>query len=131
MLPPDYTGTAFLPERGVRPEDFPETVIEPVLEKAIPTESPLLPTEVEAEAEAEALPDKSEEESSAPTEESEPPVLSTESDGEPTVAPLLSAEFLRSLTLEDLMLYWLLFMLLSCRQEDQIYLLLGLLLLGR
>lgn len=131
-LPPDYTGTAFIPERSVRPEDFPETVIEPIAEKAIPAEHPL-PWEEET---AEEVPAKSDEETPAPlAEEAEGPPSIEEAESEPSpqppLSPLLTTEFLRSLTLEDLLLCWLLLMLLSCRQEDQIYLLLGLLLLGR
>lgn len=45
--------------------------------------------------------------------------------------PLLTPELLRSLTLEDLLLFWMLLMLTVSNQEDQIYLLLGLLLFQR
>lgn len=42
--------------------------------------------------------------------------------------PLFTPAWLRSLTLEDMLLFWLILLLLSGEPEDQIYLLLGLLL---
>ena len=55
----------------------------------------------------------------------------TPPNGRASDSPLLTAELLRSLTLEDLMLYWILLMLLTCKEEEQVYLLLGLLLINR
>lgn len=159
-LPPDYTGTAFIPDRSVRPEDFPETVIPAVPERpaAEPPSLPLREDRAAAEQQSERtlaideaatkeppIMEVVEEDSEDPAAEADRTATDTAQDVAPTQpfsqmpptdstaeeSPLLTAEFLRSMTLEDLLLCWLLLMLLTCRQEDQIYLLLGLLLLSR
>lgn len=153
-LPPDYTGMAFS-DAGNRsalqnPGDFPETMIPPTKEDAIlPTASPS-ETAIEEHFDA-PLPETAdmlsvpEPEMPAPVEMAETPnpVSETEPESthEPSQAespsaairqtPILTAEFLRSLTLEDLLLFWMLLMLIVSSQEDQIYLLLGLLLFHR
>lgn len=75
---------------------------------------------------ADEAPPTSEEDAEASPELREP--APAEQQSEP---PLLTLNLLRSLTLEDLLLFWMLLMLLTCSQEDQIYLLLGLLLFCR
>lgn len=153
-LPPDYTGMAFS-GTGSRStlqnqEDFPETMIPPVEEDAVLSPASPLETAIEEHFE-DPLPETadqpfaSESEVQASDEIAEMPELGTqnepESISEPTKAeppsatvlqtPILTAEFLRSLTLEDLLLFWMLLMLMVSSQEDQIYLLLGLLLFHR
>lgn len=151
-LPPDYTGTAFSPECTVRREDLPEVVIpalteavadlsdeteklsrEAMLEEAdeqraseedvpfVPAQAP----EAESEADADEIPLEVSSADVSPVNDA-PSTAEDDSD-----APLLSLSLLRSLTLEDLLLYWILLMLLTCDQEDQVYLLLGLLLINR
>ena len=153
-LPPDYTGMAFS-DAGNRsalqnPGDFPETMIPPVEEDAVLP--PALSSETAIEEPIEDPlpeitdpPSAPEPEMPSPNEltEAPHPVSETESApiGEPAKAespsvtvsqtPILTAEFLRSLTLEDLLLFWMLLMLIVSSQEDQIYLLLGLLLFHR
>lgn len=150
--PPDYTGTAFADPDALRQrnrQDFPEAVIPP--REATPEEAPdgwdsspspeeVLPlplseeTERSPEAEELSVPRA---DGAAPFDEAvREPIIAettpTKQQGQtPEEAPLLSLGLLRSLTLEDLMLYWMLLMLLTCSQEDQVYLLLGLLLLNR
>jgi hypothetical protein len=153
-LPPDYTGMAFS-GTGSRStlqnqEDFPETIIPPVEEDAVL--SPASPSETAIEEHFEDplpeiadLPFASESEVQTPAEmaeapdpvsEPEPASMGDPAEAEPPSAavlqtPILTAEFLRSLTLEDLLLFWMLLMLMVSSQEDQIYLLLGLLLFHR
>ncbi len=106
-----------------RMEASPAAAEEPPLATAEPADSaddpPALATPA---AEAEAPAGNAE----LPAEDAPPFPLQTAKE-----EPLLSAEFLRSLTLEDLMLGWMLLLLLTCREEEQIYLLLGLLLISR
>lgn len=143
-LPPDYTGTAFadpdLPRQKHR-QDFPETVI-PMRQPELPDEPipPEKPDETELPppvlAEEPLLESPCDEELPSPDPEPAPqspppPMPSEEGERMEEAPPLVTAEWLRSLTLEDLMLYWMLLMLLTCSREDQIYLLLGILLLGR
>lgn len=153
-LPPDYTGMAFS-EAGNRsalqnPGDFPETMIPPVEEDAdLPPASPS-DTAIEERfedplPEIADMPSAPEPEVPTPDEIAEMPDPAHEPEpapiGEPAKAespsatvsqtPVLTAEFLRSLTLEDLLLFWMLLMLMVSSQEDQIYLLLGLLLFHR
>ncbi len=150
--PPDYTGIAFADQKDR--QDFPETLIP---ERPVPTESGsnepteepieqmLPPTEealpsVSAKDEREYVADADQTvdeaapvsvEETAPPLPNDPEPQTTPSDQAREVPPLLTAELLRSLTLEDLLLYWMLLTLLLSDQEDQIYLLLGLLLFSR
>lgn len=141
--PPDYTGIAFpTGERSLQGivRDYPETAIlsseslavngssaeesaDPAPlgaegDEACPSEPILLPPTEDSE---EAFSDPAESDPAPPAEENSPKE-------EPPAAPLINAELLRSLTLEDLMLLWMLLLLLCSEREDQIYLLLGLLL---
>lgn len=150
--PPDYTGIAFADQKDR--QDFPETLIperpvftesasdEPsaeAIEKTIPSTEEALPSasaederEYAADADRtvdEADPFSVEETALPPPNDPEP--QTTPSDQAQEAPPLLTAELLRSLTLEDLLLYWMLLTLLLSDQEDQIYLLLGLLLFSR
>lgn len=146
--PPDYTGTVFADPDALRQrnrQDFPEAVIppreeEPADEQATQSALPLLsedapmPLSTDEPLQTEPAPVLIHE---APPPEAEPSeeILtdppSEQASPPPSGEPLLSLDLLRSLTLEDVMLYWMLLMLLTCSQEDQIYLLLGLLLLNR
>lgn len=148
-LPPDYTGTAFTRERTVRREDLPEAVIpaqaEPMAdlsdeaEKIDPEAVSEVPDDpVPWEDTVSVDPAPTPEEAEFCTDVNDTPLIEASADIPPTdfpppsaETPLLSASLLRSLTLEDLLLYWILLMLLTCDQEDQVYLLLGLLLLNR
>ena len=148
-LPPDYTGMAFSLQNR---EDYPETQIPPLHEEIAAEQEDSTPLPVEEERTEPHLskqpspiePEKSPpaEEEVAPLEEEAPAPSSVEADRPakeeagpiepPTPAlPLLTSELLRSLTLEDLLLFWMLLMLTTSSQEDQIYLLLGLLLFHR
>ena len=105
-------------------------VLPPLDEKWIEEEDAYLPQE---EAEVTEVAAETGEASQAET--TAPPLAPTNAPSEESppgdALPLLTADLLRSLTLEDLMLLWILLMLLTGNQEDQIYLLLGLLLLQR
>lgn len=145
--PPDYTGMAFY-ERS-EPVDYPETVIEPMEETVDPVEEIIEPP-VEEISEPEPMREPAIRELSPefpqeqlPSAENEAPPTSVfaqeqpprpspdpiEGVGEASLPPLLTPSWLRSLTLEDMLLFWLILLLLSGEPEDQIYLLLGLLLL--
>lgn len=135
-LPPDYTGIAFPTGENslsgiVR--DYPETAIplpapDPDRIEADIDASCADPTaDFEAIEEAEEPADRKASGELAPKEDlpfsEEPPSPAKEPD-----LPLINDRLLRSLTLEDVMLLWMLLLLLSSEREDQIYLLLGLLL---
>ena len=139
--PPDYTGMAFY-ERS-EPADYPETVIPP-MEETIepPLEEDSVPEPMPKPIEEEEIPLEAPEEVSLPMEKASPPPIREQEEplprpspdpiggvGEVTEPPLLTPAWLRSLTLEDMLLFWLILLLLSGEPEDQIYLLLGLLLL--
>lgn len=124
--PPDYTGVAFYSRQEA---DYPETVIsqegeevesaaEPALESLPPRPLDTHPSPV-----SEDICDSSPTEESPPLQES--PAAEQES---PLLPPLLTPAWLRTLTIEDILLFWLILQLLSGEPEDQIYLLLGLLL---
>lgn len=149
--PPDYMGIAFSDRR--EREDFPETII-PALskteEESAPSVEEDLPLSDDPNAdpvEADSMSAQSEEERDCPaepnTEHLPTPALPEESESaaieqsnaaesleSPKEAepPLITPAWLRSLTLEDMLLFWLILLLLSGEPEDQIYLLLGLLL---
>ncbi|MBQ7355192.1 MAG: hypothetical protein IJW62_06720 [Clostridia bacterium] len=141
--PPDYTGTVFADPDALRQrnrQDFPEAVIPPREEEpadeqesqsALPlfSEEAPMPLSTEEPPLSEPAPIPASE--APPEEESLADLPSEQVSPPPSGEPLLSLDLLRSLTLEDLMLYWMLLMLLTCSQEDQVYLLLGLLLLNR
>ena len=140
------------------PTDYPETRISPFAQEANAPEeehpAPLPSIEDEA-AEltssptvAELIPDEeshppltaeySMEDTldSAPVQGTEPPTIplreaAESADQASASPPLLTADLLRSLTLEDLLLIWMLLLLMVSNQEEQIYLLLGLLLFNR
>lgn len=158
-LPPDYTGMAFSDTRQggalQNRRDYPETLIAPPPAEADPAEDErdlpnpqeTLPAALEHSSsldDEDGLPPPSyEEERIAPAKaevaeaENEPSAAETrqpamqESAPPQEILPLLTPELLRSLTLEDLLLFWMLLMLAVSSQEDQIYLLLGLLLFQR
>lgn len=157
-LPPDYTGMAFSGSgKGSAlqdPGDYPETLIPPLAEEIAVTDAPIADGQTEtvgpiSARTAEAVPiaegDLPPAEPAVTPEMAEPslePVTdkwreaaqeSLQSEPSPQSAeiPLLTPELLRSLTLEDLLLFWMLLMLTVSNQEDQIYLLLGLLLFQR
>lgn len=133
--PPDYTGMAFYERKDTA--DYPETVIPQaetvqVPANELPLQEELAPPAVEEDyvpafseeelpsLDAEQSPEKAEE---APRSSPDPIEGAT---GESL--PLVTPAWLRSLTLEDLLLFWLILLLLSGEPEDQIYVLLGLLL---
>lgn len=132
--PPDYTGMAFYERKDTA--DYPETVIPQtetvqVSANELPLQEGLAPPAVEEDY----VPAFSEEELPSPDAE-QPPEESAEApqpspdaiEGEGESLPLVTPAWLRSLTLEDLLLFWLILLLLSGEPEDQIYVLLGLLL---
>lgn len=160
-LPPDYTGMAFSGSGKSsalqNPGDYPETLIPP-LEEAVSVADADVPdrqTEAVEPLSTETVEAISFDEADLPpAEPTISPEMAKESvadDGEtaqesrqdhlqstqstqstqPAAIPLLTPELLRSLTLEDLLLFWMLLMLTVSSQEDQIYLLLGLLLFNR
>ena len=147
--PPDYTGMAFYERKDST--DYPEAVILPA-EPAVRS-----PIREEIEAAEEPSLSESAEASPTPLLMREEPFSANEADkreyseppptaeplphpspdgfreiegtsGEAPEPPLLTPSWLRSLTLEDMLLFWLILLLLSGEPEDQIYLLLGLLL---
>lgn len=142
------------------PGDYPETLIPPLAEEIAVTDAPIADGQTEtvgpisartaeavpiaegdlppaepavtpemAEPSLEPVTDKWREaaQESLQSAQSEPSLQSAQS----AAIPLLTPELLRSLTLEDLLLFWMLLMLTVSNQEDQIYLLLGLLLFQR
>lgn len=142
------------------PGDYPETLIPPLAEEGSVTDAHVADGQTEtvepvSARAAEAVPitegDLSPAEPAVTPEMAEPSVepvtdewreavqeslqsaQSAQSAPSPQSAaiPLLTPELLRSLTLEDLLLFWMLLMLTVSNQEDQIYLLLGLLLFQR
>ncbi|MBO5778866.1 MAG: hypothetical protein J6R82_04790 [Clostridia bacterium] len=146
-LPPDYKGMAFSGNGRGSPlqknDEYPETKIPPPEEASTPWQEDSLAITVEEES---LEPTASEpEECSAPEEpetvsqskEAEqvlPPAEEPMSPPTPATAPtppLLTPELLRSLTLEDLLLFWMLLLLTTANPDDQLYLLLGLLLIQR
>ena len=155
-LPPDYTGMAFSLQNR---EDYPETVIEHSAKKrsSDPKEaqaSLLMEDTPPGDSMQSNLPDTSSQENAFPLQEKDTPSLPIQSEQTPNDHPeeqaspdvakeqsgnlpleplpsILTPEFLRSLTLEDLLLIWMLLMLTVSSQDDQVYLLLGLLLFHR
>ncbi len=156
LPPPDYRGMAFPGEGATLARDYPETKIppketapfseEPLVEEArIPDQGEEGVAEVEEPVwppvhEVSAPPITAEDAHDPAAEESAPdtaPRLTREEPSPPSpplseeaMPPLITADLLRSVTLDDLMLGWMLLMLLTCKEEEQIYLLLGLLLLS-
>jgi hypothetical protein len=147
-LPPDYTGMAFSGNGRGSPlqknDEYPETLIPPLTEESMPMqEESLAMTAEEDSVEPEALESAEEpivtrEDDTAPpsreVDQALPPTEEPVSPQIPTVAPtspLLTPELLRSLTLEDLLLFWMLLLLTTANPDDQLYLLLGLLLIQR
>lgn len=150
--PGDYPETQITPFQGEGPsfqdehlESLTEEILLPVPEDEEPSlpippdGMPMLPTEPQedggmTEPLAEDLPPvKTAPPPTSPRQEVSPSDMPTHT--APTspaqAVPLLTSELLRSLTLEDLLLFWMLLMLTVSSQEDQIYLLLGLLLFQR
>ena len=136
--PPDYTGMAFYERKDTA--DYPETVILPA--EAVPTtidDLPLPEAIASQAAEEDYIPAFSEEEALSPDAEQSPEVTEEVPQASPDKVegavepvgeslPLVTPAWLRSLTLEDMLLFWLILLLLSGEPEDQIYVLLGLLL---
>ncbi len=132
--PPDYTGMAFYDRREA--VDYPETVILPTEEEQTLTkeeDTPLSEELFSLEPPADEPLSFEEEDSPVPNQtekEPLPPTIpeTTEKSAAVNQPPLLTPAWLRSLTLEDMLLFWLILLLLTGEPEDQIYLLLGLLL---
>ena len=141
--PPDYTGMAFFERTD--PVDYPETVIPsteaplqvPAEEFSMPLQEEIPPPETDGEQAPFYV--SQEEEHPSPDGELPPEGMSQQAETLPRPSPdgiggagegqpLVTPAWLRSLTLEDMLLFWLILLLLSGEPEDQIYVLLGLLL---
>ena len=131
--PPDYTGMAFYSRQAANypavlsPSEEEERKVSPAPKgESLATAEPALPA-------SEPPAPSNEEWENPPAEEEEPlqadPVAETPPESASTaLPPLITPAWLRSLTVEDILLFWMILQLLSGEPEDQIYLLLGLLL---
>lgn len=127
--PPDYTGVAFYSRQEA---DYPEARIPPMEEEETDAEASAI--EAPQETEPPLVPDDPipplEKEEEAPPTDGESILPESPAPDSPSapLPPLITPAWLRSLTVEDILLFWLILQLLSGEPEDQIYLLLGLLL---
>lgn len=140
LPPPDYAGIAFRVPADRTGQDFPETVITPPLEDSTP-EAEEVPETVYSAPEGEDESFFFEEEPSEAVSgadrdpiEQAPMPEETPSEQLPPAEDIVDSdrtsalEWLRALKMEDLLLFWLLFMLLYGEEREEIDLLLCLLL---